>query len=296
MQLAVIAHTEKRMGKAQPADLRAALHDAGISDPLWFEVAKSKLAPRCARKAAKAGVNRLLVWGGDGTVRRCIDTIADPDLPDIPIGILPAGTANLLASSMGIPSDFDEALKVALHGVRRVLDLGVINGERFAVMAGTGFDALLIGAADEHKARLGRLAYVWAGLRASGTDAVRARIKVDGTLWFDGQAGCILAGNVGTIMGGLEVFPDALPDDGRLEVGVVTASRRDQWLRVFGRLLEHHPQRSPFVHTTNGTKIRVRLDRPMPYQLDGGYRPPANRFRIDVEPAAINLLVPPGAH
>ncbi|MFN0028653.1 MAG: diacylglycerol/lipid kinase family protein [Acidimicrobiales bacterium] len=296
MKLAVIAHTEKQMGKAQPADLRAALRDAGFPDPLWFEVAKSKLAPKCARKAAKAGVDRLLVWGGDGTVRRCIDTIADPDLPDIPIGILPAGTANLLASSLHIPTGMDEALKIALHGERRVLDVGVINGERFAVMAGTGFDALLIGGADTHKDRFGRLAYIWAGLRASGTDAVRARIKVDGTRWFDGPAGCLLVGNVGTIMGGLEVFPDARPNDGRLEVGVVTAHRRDQWLRVFGRLVGHHPQRSPFVRTTSGTKIRVQLDRPMAYELDGGDRPPADHFRIDIQPAAITILAPPSAH
>ena len=110
MQLAVIAHTEKRMGEAQPADLRAALRDAGIPDPMWFEVAKSKLAPNCVRKAAKAGVDRLLVWGGDGTVRRCIDTISDPDLPNMPLGILPAGTANLLASSLHIPTSLDEAL------------------------------------------------------------------------------------------------------------------------------------------------------------------------------------------
>ncbi len=298
MQLAVIAHTEKKIGKAQPADLRAALADAGFKDPMWFEVAKSKLAPKCARKAAKAGVDRLLVWGGDGTVRRCIDTIADPELglPAIPIGILPAGTANLLASSLHIPTSLDEALKIALHGERRALDLGVINGERFAVMAGTGFDALLIGGADSHKDRFGRLSYVWAALRASGTDAVRARVKVDGTLWFDGPAGCLLVGNVGTIMGGLDVFPDARPDDGRLEVGVVTANRRDQWLRVFGRLVGRHPQRSPFVRTTSGTKIRVQLDRPLPYELDGGDRPAADHFRIDIEPAAITLLAPPGSH
>lgn len=296
MKVAVIAHSEKRLGRAQPQDLRDALRDAGITDPLWFEVAKSKLAPKCARKAAKAKVDRLLVWGGDGTVRRCIDTIADPDLPDIPIGILPAGTANLLASSLGIPTNLDEALKIALHGEHRVLDLGVINGERFAVMAGTGFDALLIGGAEDHKDRLGRLAYLWAGLRASGADAVQASIKVNGTPWFKGPAGCLLVGNVGTIMGGLEVFPDARPDDGRLEVGVVTANRRDQWLRVLGRLIGRHPQRSRFVRTTSGTKIRVQLDRPLPYELDGGARPPADHFRIDIEPAAITLLAPPGSH
>ena len=130
-----------------------------------------------ARRAVKDGADLLLLWGGDGTVQRCIDALAGSN---VTIAVLPAGTANLLASNLGIPMDLPGALEVALDGVRRPLDVGVLNGERFAVMAGAGFDAALMQATDRAlKDRLGRLAYVWSGARAvrfeAGEDAYRDR-------------------------------------------------------------------------------------------------------------------------
>ena len=74
-------------------------------------------------------------------LRRCVDALADTKAT---VAIIPAGTANLLASNLGIPKDIPEAVRIGLHGAHRKLDLGVINGERFAVMAGAGFDARMI--------------------------------------------------------------------------------------------------------------------------------------------------------
>lgn len=90
-------------------------------------------------------------------------------------------------------------------------------------MAGTGFDAVMISDADEAKDRVGRLAYVWSAIKSVRIDRVPTRIAVDGAVWFDGSATCVLIGNMGTISGGLVVFDQAKPDDGRVEVGVVTA-------------------------------------------------------------------------
>ena len=136
--VAVVAHTGKSLGGGL-RQLRAVLADQGISDPQWYEVPKSKRAPKQARRALEEGADVVFVWGGDGMVQRCVQELAGSD---VAVAILPAGTANLLATNLGIPDDLEAAVEVGLHGRRRRLDVGVVNGERFAVMAGTGFDAL----------------------------------------------------------------------------------------------------------------------------------------------------------
>ena len=167
--VAVVAHTGKYLGGGLDR-LRAVLAHEGVDAPLWYEVPKSKKAPARIREAVDAGADLVFVWGGDGMVQRCIDALPDPA---VAVAILPAGTANLLASDLGIPNDIDEAVAIGLHGRRRALDVGVVNGERFVVMAGTGFDARMIRDADSAlKDRVGRVAYVWTAarnLRAGGS-------------------------------------------------------------------------------------------------------------------------------
>ena len=268
-RVAVVAHQRKSLDGGLP-DLRRQLADAGVEEPLWFEVPKSRKAPKRVRDAIRQGAELVLVWGGDGMVQRCIDVLAGHD---VALGILPAGTANLLATNLGIPHDLDEALRVALSGRNRRLDVGRVNGEHFAVMAGVGFDARMIGGADRSsKDKLGRLAYVRSGVKATRAAPAKVRIKVDGVPWFKGAATCVLVGNVGTATGGLVVFRDAEPDDGVLDVGVVTAKGSLQWLRLLSRAARKEPGRSPFVHMTRARKVDVRLDRDVLYELDGGSR------------------------
>jgi diacylglycerol kinase (ATP) len=290
MTIAVIAHRGKTFGGGL-AELRRLLADEGYRTPLWYEVPKSRKAPKKARKAHKSGADLVLVWGGDGMVQRCVDTLAGSD---VTVGILPAGTANLLASNLGIPQDLPEALRIALHGERRRLDLGKLNGEHFAVMAGAGFDGGMIRDANGSlKSRLGRLAYVWTGMRKLGDEPVPTRIRVDGADWFDGPATCVLLGNVGKITGGVPAFPDARMDDGRLDVGVSTAQGALQWARTFGRMVTGQARRSPFVQTTRATKVEVRLGAALPYELDGGARDRTTRLTARAVPQAITVCVPP---
>lgn len=261
-----------------------------MSDPLWYEVDKSKRAPKRARKAVERGADLVVVWGGDGMVQRTIDALAGTRTA---IAIVPAGTANLLATNLGIPRDIAEAVGIALHGDRRALDAGVVNGEHFAVMAGAGFDAYMIEDADRHlKDRVGRAAYVYTGSKHLREPRVRARIKVDGQKWFKGDVSGVLVGNVGAIFGGITVFDDARPDDGRLDLGVITAHGVWQWARALTRTAVGHAGKSPLVSTTSATKISVRFDRPMPYELDGGSRGSTDRLDIRVEPGAAIVCVP----
>jgi diacylglycerol kinase family enzyme len=88
------------------------------------------------------------------------------------------------------------------------------------------------------------------------------------------------------------VFPDAEPDDGVLDVGVVTAKGSVQWLRVLSRVARKDSGRSPFVHMTRAHKLDVRLDRAVLYELDGGSRSTVTRLRFRVEPSAITVRVP----
>ena len=81
------------------------------------------------------------------------------------LAIIPAGTANLFATNLGIPKDIPKAVALGLHGQRHRFDVGRFNGERFAVMAGAGFDAAMIKGSGSLKERLGRVAYVSAARR-----------------------------------------------------------------------------------------------------------------------------------
>ena len=288
--VAVVAHSRKSFGGGLP-ELREILAREGVTDPLWYEVKKSRRAPSCARRAAAKGADVMFVWGGDGTVQRCVDAVAGTDTA---VAILPAGTANLLAANLGIPHDLAGAVLVGLHGDRRRLDTGSVNGERFTVMAGAGFDARMISDADRGmKDRLGRAAYVVTGMRNLARAPGEGDRGGGRHALLQGKVSCVLAANVGKILGGVEAFPDAQPDDGRLELGVVTAGNPVQWARTFARLARGQAAVSPFVKVTQGKKVSIRFGQKVRYELDGGARPASKKLRIKVHPGSVTVCVPP---
>lgn len=291
--VAVVAHNKKTIGGGLP-ELRAALAEAGIAKPLWHEISSSAKAPQRIKKCLRQGADLVLVWGGDGTLQRCIDALADADAgAKVALGIVPAGTANLLAVNLGIPQDVRKAVDIALGGHQRRIDVGCINGEHFAVMAGTGFDALMIrDASKKLKDSIGRAAYVWTGFKNLRNKATRARISLDGKLWFKGRASCVLLGNVGTILGGIKAFPEAEPSSGLLEVGVVQAESGWEWVKVLAHTAVGGAEKSPLVSTSRGRKILIKLSQKRPYQLDGGDRPAAKRFRIKAKAHKITVCIP----
>jgi YegS/Rv2252/BmrU family lipid kinase len=287
--VAVIAHTGKSLDGGLD-ELRSAITGYGVDELLWHEVSKSKKAPKRVRKALDAGADLVVVWGGDGMVQRCADALAGSATP---LAIVPAGTANLLAHNLGIPQDLREAVRIAFHGARREIDLGRVNGEHFAVMAGIGFDAEMIRDAGRGlKDRLGRAAYFWTATRHLARARSAMTIKVDGTRWFDGRASCVLLGNVGRITGGVPAFDDGRPDDGWLEVGVATAEGPVQWARTLGRMVIGRSDRSPFVRITRARKVTVRLREPRAYELDGGARGVTDRLEIRILAGGLTVCVP----
>jgi len=288
-RIAVVAHAGKSLDGGLP-ELHEVLAGEGFPDPLWYEVAKSRKAPKCARRALADGADVIFVWGGDGMVQRCIDAVAGTEAV---LAILPAGTANLLATNLQVPAGLTDAVRVGLHGDRRRLDTGSVNGEHFAVMAGAGFDARMIKQADRGmKDRIGRVAYLYTGARSLSAGRVKAVIEVDGRRFFKGRVSCVLAGNVGRVLGGVEAFPGAQPDDALLELGVVTAGNPAQWARTLARVAAGQAGKSPFVHVTRGQRFRVRFGRPFPYELDGGARPAVRKLQIRAHPRSVTICVP----
>jgi len=254
MKIAVLAHSKKTVGGGLP-ELRAELERRGQLDVSWYEVAKSRKVPKAARAALADGPDLLLVWGGDGTVQRAVDVVARTRESQAPVAVIPAGTSNLFAGNLGIPHDLAAALDVALGDERKVIDVGSFNGERFGVMAGVGFDALMIGDASRSlKDRLGRVAYIYTGVKNLRRASVQAQIDIDGEPWFRGRASCVLVGNMGDLFGGITLFPDADPADGHLDVGVLQAEKLTDWTRLAGRALTGNLDRSPFLTTTSARK------------------------------------------
>ena len=288
-RVAVIAHAGKTIGGGLD-ELRSTLSRVGVDDLIWSEVPKSRYAPERVKRALDEGAELVFVWGGDGMVQRSVDALAGSG---VTLAIIPAGTANLFASSLEIPSDIGKAVDIGLNGRDRVLDVGKINGERFAVMAGAGLDAHMIKEADGGlKDRFGRLAYIWTASKSLRAEPFKARIEINGELWYKGKASCVLLGNVGSLFGGIEAFDNARPDDGLLEVGVTNADGLGQWARTLARTAVGSTAKSPFVQVTKARKIRVELDRKVAYELDGGDRTATKVLKAKIEPGAITVRVP----
>ncbi|MEO3811476.1 diacylglycerol kinase family protein [Sphaerisporangium sp. B11E5] len=288
-KVAVIAHQKKTLGGGLDR-LRVVLSEYDVGELLWYEVPKSKKAPKKVKKALKNGAKLVFVWGGDGMVQRCADTMAGSG---VPMAVLPAGTGNLFAGNMGIPEDLDESVRIGFQGERRKLDLGVLNGEHFAVMAGAGFEAEMMADVDgAAKGKLGRLAYFRAAARHVGGTPVPMEIKIDGVTWFKDEASCLMLANVGTITGGIEAFDDARPDDGWLDVGVSTARGPIQWARVFATMATGRSEDSPFVRITRAREVSARFASPLTYELDGGDRDATTDITATVAPGALTICVP----
>src|SRR5512146_120693 len=133
--------------------VRAAMDSHGWDEPLWLETTQEDPGLGQARSAVSAGVDLVIACGGDGTVTACAEGVVDTR---VPLASIPLGTGNLLARNVGLPTDVDEALTVALGAALQPVDAGQVNGKLFVVMAGLGLDArMLDDASDTLKKRIG---------------------------------------------------------------------------------------------------------------------------------------------
>jgi len=273
-QLAVVLNPIKveDVGAFREMVTTAAL-EAGWSSPTWHETTVEDPGRSMAEQAAIDGAELVLVCGGDGTVRTVCAELAGTG---ISVGVVPAGTGNLLARNLGIPLYLQQAVDVALHGQDRAIDLVQISGdgiapdEHFMVMAGMGFDAAIMeGANEKVKAKVGWLAYVVSGLRNLMFPAVRVEISIDGGPWTKHRARTVVIGNVGYLQAGMPLLPDATIDDGVIDVVILHPRRFLSWIPLAVRVLSKNKRTDELIDRKTGRTVSVRTASDTPRQLDG---------------------------
>jgi len=267
----------------------AGMAEHGWDDPLWLETTAGDPGRGMAAKAAAEQVDLVLACGGDGTVIACAEGLAGCR---IPLAVIPAGTGNLLARNLGLPLGLDAALVVALTGDDMPLDMGSANGKPFVVMAGVGLDAKMLESASESlKKRVGWPAYVLAALRHLRDRPMRVRLRADGGPPLRRRAGGVIVGNVGRLQGGMSLLPDAKPDDGLLDVAVLTARGWTGWLALAAQLLLRRGATGRVTRLTC-RELRIDLDRPQSWELDGEVMGSTRQLVINVQAGQLLLRRP----
>ncbi len=251
----------------------AAAAEAGWSAPSWFTTTVEDPGHSMAEQAAIAGAELVIVCGGDGTVRTVCAELAGTG---VSVGVVPAGTGNLLARNLGIPLYLQAAVDVALNGQDRAIDLVKVSGdgippdEHYMVMAGMGFDAAIMEDANEHiKARVGWLAYVVSGLKNLMFPAVRIEVSIDGGEWTRHRARTVVIGNVGYLQAGMPLLPDAAIDDGVLDVVILHPRLFLSWIPLAVRVLRKGKRTDDLLNRMTGRTVSVRTSHDTPRQLDG---------------------------
>lgn len=275
--------------------VNTAAEEAGWDTPMWFETSVDDAGRQMAHAALTAGADVVVAAGGDGTVRVVASELARTG---VPLGILPAGTSNMLARNLSLPLQTELALDVVLSGQDRAIDLVRMEGddmeaEHFAVMGGLGLDAAIMqGAPDELKKKVGWPAYFIAGLRHFRDPAVRVEISVDDEPPQRYRARTVVIGNVGTLTGGIPLLPDAAPDDGLLDVVVVAPRRFLTWIRVLVRVLARRRLTDERLDRRTGHTVTVRAEHPTPRQMDGDLCGVGTDITANVEPGVLLVRVP----
>ena len=248
------------------------------------------------REAVAKGCNLVVAAGGDGTVSDVAEGLVGSN---VPMGIVPVGTANVFARELDLPLTLDEAcaLLAGPHAISSV-DAMRARDKYFVLQIGIGLDSLMIRDTErEAKRRFGRAAYIWTALtRLVGYQPVRFTIVVDGKR-LRPRASQVLIANGGVL--GIAPFrwgPNICPDDGRIDVCIVSARTALDYLGLIWHTVLGQQRRDRNVRYLAATEsILITADQPLPVQADGeilGETP----VQIQVVPDAVSVIVPLPAH
>ncbi|HWK92431.1 MAG TPA: diacylglycerol kinase family protein [Luteimicrobium sp.] len=289
--------------------------DAALPEPLWFETTIEDPGRGQALDALAAGADVVVAVGGDGTVRAVAEAMAGSGTA---MGILPRGTGNLLARNLDISTtSVEDALATVLSGHDRHVDVGRLRVDEFAeepepgsegardvdhvflVIAGLGFDAAMVADADPTlKSKVGWMAYFFAGVRHLHGRRTRMRIEIDDAPAVETRVRSLMVGNCGLLPGGITLIPDAVIDDGRLDVVAIDArAGLVGWAQVFGEVVmqgigvssDNLPARAGRIDTSPARRVVVEVDGAAGehVQVDGDLLGRARRVTAWVEPGAL---------
>ena len=212
-----------------------------------------------------AGKDRLLVYGGDGTLHEAFRLAAPWD---IPVALLPAGTADVLARELGIPLRLQDALPIAASGTPRRIYLGKGNGRYFHLMSGIGLDAHVIARVPPGlKKALGIGAYWLTGMAALRNCPLEPfQVTLDGTEW---EASFAVIANARRYGGHLLMAPHASVSEECLDVCLFTSNRKTRFLRYLWGVLTRTHLDYPDVVYRKVQRVEVAGDPSIPVQMDG---------------------------
>lgn len=257
-------------------------------------------AERHVAEAIEHGVDTIIAAGGDGTLSEVAQTLAhrDEDAATLPsLGLVPLGTANDFASAAGIPDDPLQALALIEHAAARPVDLLDIDADGkhwwCANVASGGFGTEVTVETDEGlKKMLGGLAYLVTGISRLGRiDPIQARLQAPGFSWEGGFI-ALGIGNGRQAGGGQVLCPDALVDDGLLDITVIPDLSGEVGA-TFAALVKGGKQGALEQVATRMQAAWVQIDAPQPITLNLDGEPvQARRFRIACVPARVRMHLP----
>ena len=261
-----------------------------------------------ARELAASGHTLVIAIGGDGTVGSVARGLLNN--PQVSMGIIPAGTGNLLARNLYLPiADLARSVDIALNGVAVPMDAinlqtlapsGISSEHTFFVMSGAGFDAQVMNdTSEELKAQIGWLAYAHTGLRGLVGKSPAVRISIEGRDPIETHMKSVLIANCGRLQGGLQLANLADLNDGQLEVIVTSPRTLIGWSMVFAKVMRRTilgsaPEKLPFMQHYMGTSVRIEmLDGPQPVEIDGDIVGHATSLSAQVLPEVLRVQAHP---
>ena len=294
-RVAVVEHALKSEAAGSgPGSLREALCEtvraAGWPEAVWLSTSEQEPGRGLAAQAVKDGAELVVVSGGDGTVSSCAAGLAGSG---VPMAVIAAGTGNLIATDLGIPADQAAALDVLTSGVDRPVDVGRTAGGVVVGMAGIGLDAAMVADAPAWlKKHAGWSAYAVSLLWHLPDRGTRVSVELDGVRRVHDRVRTLVVGNTGTLRGGIRLLPDAVPDDGLLDIVLLAPRGLLGWLPVVARLAARRGKSTEAVRRFQARHIVIRTRRPVRREVDGELLSRGRALEITVDPGALLVRVP----
>lgn len=284
----LLVNRQARHGKTQLAEALDLLTQAGVS-LLEESTDEPQNLPNVIRQYREQ-VDLVIVGGGDGTLNAAIDGIVETNLP---LGILPLGTANDLARTLNIPTDLQAACRVIVAGYRDQIDLGWVNGKHFFNVASLGLSVQITQKLDKaSKRRWGVFAYAVAALKVlSKARPFSAQVRLDGGEPISLKTVQIAVGNGRYYGGGMTVAQDAEIDDHRLDMYSLNIKHWWQMLLILPAMRSGQHTSSRYVTHFCCREVEVNTRRERDINTDGEItsKTPAH-FRVI--PDAITVFIP----
>lgn len=262
-------------GRHDPSETTRMIEERFDQAGVDYELRETKQAGdalKWARSAADEGFDLVVVSGGDGTIMEAMSGLIKAE-SKIPLAQIPVGTANLLARALLIPTDQQEALDTVFDGKAERLDVGYLPDEDryFALVAGAGYDAQLIGdASRELKNVLGFAAYVVTGIKnLFKLRRVRIDLEVDGKRQRI-HAHTVMVVNVGQIGDdAIQIGPNIQPHDGKLDLMIISAASLPGALRILYQIVTRKFNGNSDLKYISASKVRITARPALPTQIDG---------------------------